>query len=276
MSGFARGLLGVVGVAVLAFAALVVLVWAIQRQLIYLPTTASPGPAADEVEEVTYRTEDGLDLDAWFVPARDDPVSTVVVANGNAGHRGVRLPLAQGLAERGHAVLLTDYRGYGGNPGSPDEEGITADIRAAVGHLRERDETDGDRLVYLGESLGTGPVAAVAAEDPPAGVVLRSPFPALADVGATHYPFLPVRALLRDRFPVTEHLAAYPGPTLVVAGDADRIVPTELSREVAEELGADLVEVPGADHNDRALLDGEEFLDAVDGFIREAVERSGT
>ena len=77
------------------------------------------------------------------------------------------------------------------------------------------------RTVYLGESLGTGVVAALQARHPPAGLVLRSPFPQLSDVGAHHYPWLPVRALLRDRFPVVEHLSTSDVPTTVVYGDRD-------------------------------------------------------
>lgn len=245
---------------------LVALAWTFQRQLIYLPDTSGPTPPA-AVEEVGLVTDDGLELIAWFV-AVDDPTSTVLVTPGNAGNRSLRLPLAQGLADRGHQVLLLDYRGYGGNPGRPQAEGLAADARAAHDHLAARDDVDADRIVHLGESIGTGVAAGLAADRQPAAVVLRSPFPELADVGASAYPFLPVRTLLRERLPVTEPLAPLDLPVLVVAGEADRIVPTRLSERVAADLGADLEVVAGVGHNDRALLDGAAYLDAVDGFVR--------
>jgi fermentation-respiration switch protein FrsA (DUF1100 family) len=108
-------------------------------------------------------------------------------------------------------------------------------------------------------------VTELATEHPPAGLVLRSPFVDLAAVGSVHYPFLPVRALLRDRFPVAERIATVRVPTTVVLGDADSIVPPAQSRAVAEAAAGlhRLVEVPGADHNDRALLDGPELIAAV-------------
>lgn len=262
------GLLRVLGVGVGLFALLVVLAWVGQRQLIYLPDRSTPAPLPGvEIEDVALRTADDLDLGAWFLPAEGEAVSTVVVANGNAGNRAARLPMAQGLAARGHAVLLTDYRGYGGNPGSPSEAGLVADLRAASAHVAGRDDVDADRVVYLGESLGTAVVAALAAEQTPVALVLRSPFPSLSDVGRRHYPFLPVRTLLRDRFPVSDDLAGYGGPTLVIAGGADRIVPADLSRQVADAAGAEYVEIAGADHNDPALFDGAELLDAIDAFI---------
>ncbi len=256
-----------------AWLVLVVLAAVFQRGLIYLPDRAEPTPP-DDVEVVRLVTEDDLELAAWLLAPGGDPstaASTILLAPGNASNRAGRVPTARGLVERGHAVLLLDYRGYGGNPGRPDEAGLNADARAARDHLDARDDVDSERLVYLGESIGTAVVAALAAERPPAALVLRSPFPELADVGRSAYPFLPIRTLLRDRHPTLEHLEGVEVPVLVVAGDNDRIVPTRLSREVAEEVGAQMVEIAGAGHNDAALFVGEEFLDAVDAHVREAV-----
>ena len=246
---------------------LVLAAWGLQRQLIYLPSATTPA-TPDHVEEVPLVTEDGLELTSWFLAADGEPVSTVVVLPGNAGDRALRLPLAEGLQARGHAVLLVDYRGYGGNPGSPSEDGLERDARAAHAAVIARDDVDEDRLVYLGESIGTGVAASLTAAHPPAALALRSPFPELADVGRAHYPFLPVDTLLRDRFEQLEQLAGYEGPLLVVAGGQDSIVPTALSVEVAEATGAEYVELDGVDHNDRELLDGARYLDAVDEHVR--------
>jgi uncharacterized protein len=258
------------GALLLGWLMLSALTWSLQRHLIYLPDAGVP-PVPDGVEVVRFDTPDGLRLEAWWVPARGEPVATVLVTPGNAGNRALRMPLADGLAARGHEVLLLDYRGYGGNPGRPAEDGLLVDATAARAALLERDEDVADRLAYLGESIGTGVAAALAAEHPPAALALRSPFPRLADVAATHYPFLPVRTLLRERFETLDHLATVEVPMLVVAGGADDIVPTRLSREVAEATGAEYVEVAGAGHNDRHLLDGAEYLDAVDRLVRRSL-----
>jgi fermentation-respiration switch protein FrsA (DUF1100 family) len=108
-------------------------------------------------------------------------------------------------------------------------------------------------------------VTELASEVPPAGLVLRSPFVDLASVGQLHYPFLPVRALLRDRFPLVEQLASVPSPVTVVYGTADSVVPAEQSCTVARAAPTlhAAVEVEGADHNDQALVHGEVLLDAV-------------
>jgi fermentation-respiration switch protein FrsA (DUF1100 family) len=261
-------LAGFVGVVVVA-ALLVVLAWALQRRLVYLPSTA-PVPSAGQVlpggRDVVLHTSDGLALGAWLVPPHGgDRKAVVLVANGNAGDRALRAPLAAALAEKGLGVLLFDYRGYGGNPGQPSEQGLALDVRAAHRFLVEEAGVPPDRLLYYGESLGAAVVSELATEHPPAGLLLRSPFVDLAAVGQVHYPFLPVRALLQDRFATVEHVARVAVPVTVVYGSADSIVPGEQSRAVAAAAVGHVrtLEIDGADHNDLVLLDGRELVSAI-------------
>jgi fermentation-respiration switch protein FrsA (DUF1100 family) len=248
-------------VVLLVVVAVTGLLWAFQRRLVYLPQ-GEPGPAPVGAREVELTTADGLRLGGWFFPG-DDGAPAVLVANGNGGHRGMRAPLAESLQDAGLSVLLFDYRGYAGNAGSPSEEGLALDVRAARAFLLQR--VTAERLLYYGESLGAAVVTELATEHPPAGLVLRSPFTDLAAVGSEHYRLLPVRLLLRDRYPVELEIAQVHVPTTVVYGTADSIVPPAQSRAVASAAGDlhRLVAVPGADHNDLVLLDGAELIEAV-------------
>jgi uncharacterized protein len=239
---------------------------ALQRKLIYFPDRSPVGAAAELVRgarDVTLRTADGLELTAWFVPSDDAGGRAVLFAPGNGGNRAGRATLARALTERGFAVLMLDYRGYGGNPGVPSEKGLAADADAAVATLRALGYPP-ERTIYLGESLGTGVVAALSVRHPPAGMVLRSPFTELADVGEHHYPWLPVRRVLTERFPVLEHVRRSAVPLVVVHGDRDTVVPSALSARVARSAPALVEEVvlPGADHNDEVMV-GVELADAV-------------
>ncbi|WP_350277014.1 alpha/beta hydrolase [Kribbella sp. HUAS MG21] len=254
--------LGLIAVSVVLL--LLALAWGFQRQLIYLPDTSAVTAGAG-VEDVVLETSDGLRLGAWLVPARaPDRGIAVLVANGNGGNRAGRAPLAQALAARGLTVLLFDYRGYGGNDGSPSEEGLARDVRAAQRFLAEYGVPP-ERTVYFGESLGAAVTTELATSVAPGGLVLRSPFVDLASVGKEHYPFLPVGLLLRDEFPVAERLGRVKAPVVVVFGSADRVVPPEQSRAVAAAAPTlkDLVEIPDADHNDAELVHGPEVIAAV-------------
>jgi uncharacterized protein len=261
--------------------AIPVLLFVFQRRMMYFPE--SRVPSAREVgiahaEEVTFSTEDGLTLAGWFVRSDNvaPPVATVLVFNGNAGNRAYRAPLAQALAQQGSNVFLFDYRGYGGNPGSPTETGLNADARAARAYLANRSDIDSSRIVYFGESLGTAVALALAVEQPPATLVLRSPFTSMVDVGRYHYPRLPVRLLLRDRFASKEVIGRLRSPLMVIAGDRDEIVPFEQSRRLYDAAPApkEMVVVAGASHNDFEMLAGEEMIGAIVRFVRQHVAAS--
>lgn len=259
----------VVAAVVLVAALILTMLWVLQRQLIYFPGSERAGRASEVMpggRDVILKTSDGLELGAWFFPAETAGRGvTVLVANGNAGNRSLRAPLAVALARAGLSVLLFDYRGFGGNPGTPTEDGLGRDARAAQRFLVDEAGVRPIRLLYYGESLGAAVVTRLATGVAPGGLVLRSPFIDLASAGSVHYPFLPVRALLKDRYPVAELLAQVRVPTAVVYGTRDSIVPPEQSRAVAAAAAGTtrVVAIEGADHNDRDLLDGPRLIDTV-------------
>ena len=225
-----------------------------QRSLTYVPDTSDPGSVTglvDGSQDVTLRTEDGLDLSAWLVePTGADRAVAVLYLPGNGGNRAGRLPAAQAMAAEGFTVLLLDYRGYGANPGRPTADGLLADAEAGVALLREAG-FGAARTVYYGESLGTAVAASLIAVEPAAGAVLRSPFPSLAAVADATFR-VPVGRLLTDSYPAAEHLSRSDVPVRVLYGEADTTVPPHLSRELADSVGnlQDVVAVPGAGHND--------------------------
>jgi uncharacterized protein len=297
------------GIILLVVAALlatpVVLLWAFQRRLLYFPAPRTVPPAASVLpgaEEVAFDTADGLRLRGWFVAPVDNPAHpnpgigsapppgdpaqdreaagrpavgsgaarpAVLVCNGNGGNRSMRAPLAAALARMGLHVLLFDYRGYGGNPGHPTEEGLAADARAALDHLAARPEVDPARVVYFGESLGAAVALRLATERPPAALVLRSPFASLAEVGRLHYPLLPVSLLLRDRYDSAALAGRLAAPLLVLAGGRDQIVPADHSRRLfaAAPQPKRLAVLDGADHNDHDLLAGPWLLAELRRFL---------
>jgi fermentation-respiration switch protein FrsA (DUF1100 family) len=128
---------------------------------------------------------------------------------------------------------------------------------------------DDSRIVYFGESIGTGVAVHLASERPPHALILRSPFTSLVDVGRHHYPFLPVAWLLRDRFVSVDRIASSGAPLLVIAGTGDRIVPVEMSEALYQAAPEPkwLVTIEGADHNDGILLSGRPVVAAIVKFL---------
>jgi len=240
------------------------------RRFMYYPDRVVPPAEAvlPGAQEVAYDTEDGLTLHGWFLPA-DRTLATVVVFHGNGGTRADRADLAAGLAERGMAVLLAEYRGYGECPGSPTEDGLIADGRAARAYAEGRPGTDPGRLVLFGESLGSGVAVALAAESPPAALVLRSPFSSFAEIAAKHIPMAAAAAVLPDRFDSLERIPGVAAPLLTIAGSADTLVPPSSSRRLHDAAPGPkrYLEFPGAGHNDWEIAAGDRMLDEVASFV---------
>ena len=264
-----RRMLVTAGVLVAVIAIVGVLMWSLQRSMIYFPDTSEVPAAADVLEggqDLTLHTSDGLELEAWFAPPTEDAVDrdmAVLMAPGNGGNREGRAGLAQHLQDRGFSVLLMDYRGYSRNPGRPSENGLIRDGLAATDALEAQGFAP-DQTIYFGESVGGGIVAALLSQRPPAAAVFRSPFTDLAEVGKRHYPWLPVGILLRDRFSVTEHVSRTQVPISVIRARQDTVVPAELSAQVAA-AAPNLVEehiLDDADHNDPVMF-GPEIAEAV-------------
>jgi fermentation-respiration switch protein FrsA (DUF1100 family) len=259
--------------------ALLLVLWAMQRRMMYFPIDAVPSLASlglSEVESVTFDTADGLRLGGWFFRVDGAPHGTVLVFNGNAGNRAHRLRLAVALQHRRLQVLLFDYRGFGGNSGMPSERGLASDARAALKYLAGRRDVDAGRIILFGESLGTGVAVDLAADDPPAALILRSPFTSMTDVGQYHYSWLPVRRFLRDRYDTLERIGQVHSPLLVIAGERDSIVPIEQSRRVYDSAnGPKRLFVFDADHNDEALLAGDVMIDEIARFLTAPLRRPG-
>ena len=258
-----------IGYFAVAALLLLLVAWSQQRRLIYFPDP-HPGPPPAGWDEVIIGTGDQLELTAWHrASATDAPL--VVVFPGNGGNRAGRVPLGDALARRGYEVLLVDYRGYGGNPGSPSEAGLSEDARSA---LRTAEELAAGRpIVYYGESLGAAVATDLATVAPPDALVLGSPFTSLPDVGRFHYPWA-LSFLHRDTYPSLERCesgALASVPVLVLAGTADSIVPVEQTRSIADTLSAELYEIEGVDHNDPAIRSSPALVDHVAAFIDRSI-----
>jgi pimeloyl-ACP methyl ester carboxylesterase len=185
--------------------------------------------------------------------------------HGNAGHVGHRIERLRRFAAQGWGVLLVEYRGYGGNPGSPSEAGLRLDAAAGWAALQARGLPPG-RIVVWGESLGSGLATWLAARESPGAVVLETPYTSIAAVARRRYPFAPVDLLLKDRFDSLAQAPAIGSPVLVLVGGRDVVVPPDMGRTVHAALrDGELWEVAQGGHTD-LLQHGS--VEAVAAFLR--------
>ena len=280
-------------VLALTYLFVAVLLYVLQRRMVFpAGVSASPLSAAQfagglDLRDVTATTGDGLSLHGWLGRASGGPSDVahrnlVLYLHGNGGDRRIRLGEIDALNARGWDVLLFDYRGYGENPGSPSEIGLKEDGRAFWRAARDLGY-EPHRIVVQGVSLGGGVAVPLVAErcaagEPPAGLMLRSTFDSLANAASNRFPWLPVRALLKDPFDSAAVAEGVTCPVFQAHGTADRIVPLPLGRRLHAAFPADsadgtakrLLVIEGANHNGLRFQGGaaygtaeREFLNAV-------------
>jgi hypothetical protein len=210
---------------VLAYGGLLALMYVFQRALMYFPDATRVAPAQaglPQAEEVALQSSDGEKLIAWYVAPRGDK-PLVLYFQGNAEGLPARVGRFTWLTADGTGLLALNYRGYGGSSGTPSEQGLIRDAEAAYAFARAR--SPAKRIVLFGESLGTGVAVALGSTHEIGALILDAPFTSTADVGATTYPFVPVRWFMKDTFHSDERIGRVSAPLLVLHGDADRIVP---------------------------------------------------
>ncbi|MBI3457738.1 MAG: alpha/beta hydrolase [Candidatus Rokubacteria bacterium] len=242
---------------------------AVERSLIYYPTRrleATPADYGLAFEDVRVTAEDGVHLHGWYVPGARSVA--LLWSHGNAGNISHRLENLHRLHRRlGVAVLLFDYRGYGQSEGTPSEPGTYRDARAFRAWLRRREATDAKRIVYFGRSLGAAVAAALAVDDPPAALILETPFTSVRAMANATLPG--AGYLLRTRYDTLARIAEVRVPVLVLHGDADEVVPFRQGRAVFEAAREPKVffTITGARHNDTYLVGGAAYWEAWERFL---------
>ncbi len=230
---------------------LVLLVYVMQRRMIYFPDRSKP--AADLLlgAGLQFWPRDGEGFKGYAgAKGPETARGTVIVFHGNAGSAWHRDYFVHALAPLGYQVILAEYPGYGGRPGKTSERSFVADARAIVRQVH----ADSDGPIYLmGESMGCG-VAAAVAQNPPvptAGLILITPWDSLPDLAQTLYWYLPARLLTRDRFDNVRHLRTYAQPVAMAIAKQDRIVPNKHSLRLFASLTApkQLWQFDNAGHN---------------------------
>ena len=250
------------------YVALVALLYLFQRNILFVPGKKIPIIAdslVPEMIEVFLKTGDGLELRSWFFGGQENrPI--IIYFQGNAGTIFDRDNKARQFIDHGYNLLFVGYRGYGGNPGTPNEKGFFLDSKAAIDFVESK-KFNQNNIVLYGESLGTGVAINLAREVDVGSVILEAPYASITKVASDRYWFVPVRYLLKDKFDSISKVNGLTAPLLIIHGDEDDVIGLQhgklLFNEASEPKYMHIFE--GANHGNLYEYDA---IKAVDSFIK--------
>lgn len=210
------------------------------------------GPPPPGAERLELSTPSGHRLHGLHIPGRasgENERLLILGFGGNAWNAETAAAYLHDLYPEADVVAF-HYRGYAPSGGSPGAAALEEDALLVHDYARER--LGPSRVVAVGFSIGGGVAASLAASRPLDGLILVTPFDSLGRVAAGHYPWLPVRLLLRHRMEPARDLAGVRTPVALIAAERDTLIPAARTAALREKVANLEFErtVPGVGHND--------------------------
>ena len=243
------------------------LTYIFQRNLLYHPGENNyyGDKISVDIEKVKIKTEDNIDLLAWYHSKNHKKFKTILFLHGNAGSLENRIHKINHFKDMKVNFLLLSWRGFSGNNGEPNEKGLYEDANSAVRWLENKGVAKNNIIIY-GESLGTGVAIEIAQNENFSGIILESPFTSMIDAGKDKYPFLPVKFLLKDKYQSDKKIKNLKSPVLVMHGKVDKIVPFQQGKKIF-----DLANEPKyfyfSEYDDHMMEYNQKLLNALENFI---------
>lgn len=228
-----------------------------QRSLLYFPVPYQPGVNRNEV---SFNNE-GITLQGWVLNPGQSKVLLYFGGNAEAIENNI------GQFEtifKDYSVFLVHYRGYGKSEGNPTEAGLFSDAIAIYDTI----QPDFESIALMGRSLGSGVAVYLASKRKTEKLILVTPFDSIVEVAQTHYPFLPVRHVARDRFESFLYAPEITAAVLMITAENDRIIPAERAlklREFFSRTKPSYHIIKSATHNDIARF--PEYRRLLSDFI---------
>lgn len=255
---------------VLGYLVIVAFAYVKQGGMLYFPMkeiSATPKDIGLDFEDITLKTEDGLNISAWYVPSENER-GVLLFFHGNAGNISHRLDSIRIFHDLDLSVLIVDYRGYGKSEGQPTEKGTYIDAEAAWDYLVNVKNVKPEKVILFGRSLGSAVAAETALKHKAGALIIESGFTSVPDLGSRFYPYLPVRLISRYHYSTIDKVGKINIPKLFVHSPADEIIPFDhglaLYKNAVEPK--EFLGITGG-HNDGFFVSGKTYTDGLDAFI---------
>ena len=224
---------------IIAYIVLILFIYFYQRNLLYHPSENNyqNDKIQFNYDEIFISVDEEIQLKSWIIKKDLKKFKTLVIFHGNAGHLSNRIYKLNELYKLDINILLISWRGFSGNKGSPTENNLYTDAKAAIKWLNEEGVSNNQIILY-GESLGSGVAVEVGKENNFNSIILESPFTSIENSAKIYYPYLPVRLILKDRYDSISKIKIINIPILVMHGEKDEVVPFSMGKELFEKANS--------------------------------------
>lgn len=244
----------------------------IQSRLVYNPTwiiNSTPDQYGLDYEEITFESEDGTAISAWFIPKKKSR-KFLLFCHGNYGNISDRRNFIELFHSLDFNIFIFDYRGYGNSRGRPSEMGTYMDAQAAWSYLTEKIGAGQEEIVILGRSLGGAVASRLAGGHTPAALVLECAFTSIADIARDIFRVFPFKFLIMYRYPTNRYIQEIKCPVLIIHSPDDTIVPFKHGKKLFELAAGEpkqFLELRGG-HNEAVDISREEYRQGILQFLK--------
>lgn len=252
------------------YVGVVLVLMALENSLVYFPTKGEEKPPLAAIQDHFLTTADGTKIHVWWYP-HDKATGALLFCHGNGGNLTDRADSVAKLHDvLEESILIVGYPGYGQSEGSPSEAGCYAAADAGYEWLIKTQQILPERILLYGESLGGGVIVDLASRRKHRALIIDRSFTSAPDAAHSHFPWLPTRWLMRNRFDSISKIRDLAddckSPIFIAHGTRDSVIPFRHGEELfaAAHEPKIFLRMEGVGHNDPLP---EEFYRALRRFL---------
>jgi hypothetical protein len=219
-----------------------------------------------KAKELTLETPDGVELHGWFIDNSSVYKSPLLIYFGGNNEEASNLLGTIGVID-GWSVVLVNYRGYGLSGGEPTEQNLFKDALFLYDTFKKRDDVDPANIVAMGRSLGSGVAVYLASQRPLKAVMLTTPYDSIREVAQDHFPFVPVKRLLKHPFDSLAIASTIKTPMLAFLATRDTTIKPQRSKRLIDGWAGttDVLKIQDASHGN--IVDHDEYWIGIRNYL---------
>ncbi|MBX9809130.1 alpha/beta hydrolase [Candidatus Gracilibacteria bacterium] len=255
-------------ILLVGYIALCTYIFSIQESLIFFPSRdIRTAPRDKNLQDVSFVTQDGVNLNGWFIDNKSD--TTIIFFHGNGGnifHNQERLTLFNMI---GVNALLFDYRGYGKSEGSiKHENDLYMDGEAAYQYVISRGIKPAN-IILWGQSLGGAIAIDTAQNKSLRGIISESTFTSMDDIARRQFSSIPTSLLLSYHFNNLSKIEKLNSPFLVIHSEDDEMIDIDNAKQLFEKIKSkkDFLQTKGS-HNGAFSQSYSLYKEKIEAFLK--------